>query len=291
MALPNLVHPDALTLADLLLAEWPAARDRIRVSGHPTCEGDEDDDAAKAAAEKAAVDAEAAKATPKGAKGHDDSNWWDEPDEGDDYDEDGNAKINATDDWKTKARKSERQRKREADERKRAVAERDELAAKLAKIEESNLSAQEKAIKAAREEATSEVTTRYEAERRTDRIESAVTKLALTGFTVKDGDKDVTLKFADPDDAQLRLDRAIRNEEISYDEIYADGKVQKDAITAFLTDLLEEHPRLRAAESNGTTTGSKKVDLDGGKGSGGGAAKALEEMSPDDHLKAIQGTR
>jgi hypothetical protein len=271
----DLVHPDVLTLADLLRAEWPAARERIRASGHPTCEGDEDDDeAATVAAEKAAADAEAAK---KAAGDESDG----------DADDD---KITKDDDWQTKARKSERQRKREADERKRVAAERDELAAKLAKIEESNLSAQEKAIKAAREEAAGEVTSKYEAERRADRIESAVTRLALTGFSVKDGDKDVTLKFADPDDAQLRLDRAIRNEEITYDELYVDGKVQKDALTAFLTELLEEHPRLRAPESNGGDGGRKVVDFDGGKGKQG-AAKALEEMSPDEHLKAIQGTR
>jgi hypothetical protein len=249
----NLIHPDVLILADLLRAEWPAARERIRLSGHPTCDGDADGESGDA-------DAEAAKAAAAAA-----------------------AKAAEDDDWQVKSRKNEARAKKAESKAAQIAKERDDLAKKLAKIEASNLTDQEKAIKAARAEAEATVTSKYEAERRSDRIEGAVTKLALTGFKVKDGDKEITLKFADPDDAQLRLDRALRNEEITYDEIYADGKVQTDALTAFLTELLEEHPRLRAEP--GAT--QKVVDMDAGKGSGSGR-KSLEDMSPDDHLKEIQ---
>jgi hypothetical protein len=262
----NPIHPDVLILADLLRAEWPAARERIRLSGHPTCDGDADGESGDADAEAAkAAAAAAAKAA-----------------EDDDSDAD-DDKVTKDDDWQVKSRKNEARAKKAESKAAQVAKERDDLAKKLAKIEASNLTDQEKAIKAARAEAEATVTSKYEAERRSDRIEGAVTKLALTGFKVKDGDKEITLKFADPDDAQLRLDRALRNEEITYDEIYADGKVQTDALTAFLTELLEEHPRLRAEP--GAT--QKVVDMDAGKGSGSGR-KSLEDMSPDDHLKEIQ---
>jgi hypothetical protein len=230
----------------------------------------EDDDAVA----KAAADAEAARIVAEANAAVDDS-------EDDDKDDD---KVGKDDDWQVKSRKNESRAKKAERERALAAKERDELKERLSKIEAANLSEQEKAIAKAREEAASEITTKYEAERRTDRIENAVTKLSLQGFEVGDGDKKATLKFADPDDAQLRLDRALRNGDLTYDEIYADGRVQRDAITAFLTDLLEEHPRLRAETGNGH---KQVVDMDGGKGSGAGK-KSLTEMTPDDHLKEIQ---
>lgn len=267
MALEYLVPRDVLTLAELTRAEWPAVRELIRASGHPTCEGD-DEAAEKTAAAEDAEDAAAAAQA----------------------DDDGDEKIGKDDDWETKARKHERDRKKAVETARRTAKERDDLAARLKKREEADLSEQEKAIAKAREEATSEVTTKYEATIRADRIEGAVTRLALKGLKGKDvDDKDVTLKFADPDDAQLRLDRAIRNGDIAYDDLYADGKVNTAAVTDFLTELLEEHPRLRAEDSNGKPR--EVVDMDGGKGKGSGSGKSLEEMSPDDHLKAIQGTR
>jgi len=263
------VHPDALVLADLMLAEWPAVRDRIRASGHPTCE---DDDSSDDSSDDATGKTDDGKTDDAGTDNAAD-------DKGDDK---GDDQVKSTDDWQAKARKHERALKNERKAREAAEA-------KLREREAADLSEQEKAIAKAREDATNEVTSKFEAERRTDRIESAVTKMALGGFKAKDGDgNDVTLKFADPDDAQLRVDRALRNDELSYDDIYADGKVQSAALTEFLTELLEEHPRLRATDGNGGS--AKKVDFDAGKGKGSGG-KSLEDMSPDDHLKAIQGRR
>jgi hypothetical protein len=258
------VHPDALELARLLRPVWGEISSAIP-TWHPRNEGEEDGDSESEAA-KAAADAEAARIAAEADKGGE---------------EGGEEKPKETD-WKAMARKHEREAKKARDE---AAAHRK----KLDEIEAANLSDQEKAIAKAREEATSEVTTKYEAQQRTDRIENAVTKLSLRGFKAKDKDgNEVTLKFADPDDAQLRIDRALRNEDLSYDEIYAGGKVQTDALTAFLTELLEEHPRLRAEESNGSK--KEPVDFDAGKGHGAGS-KTLEEMTPDDHLKQIQGSR
>lgn len=262
-----LIHRDVMTLADLLRAEWPAARQRIRLSGHPTCEGDDDDTKDEVAGEK-------------------DDDVKDEV--VDEKDGDADEKINKDDDWQAKARKHETRNKRLEREAAKAAKERDELAARIAKIDEEKLSEQEKAIKAAREEAVSEVTTKYEAEKRSDRIENAVTKLSLRGFKAKDKDgNETTLRFADPDDAQLRIDRALSRGDLAYEDIYADGKVDQGAVTTFLTDLLEEHPRLRAPDANGTGNGgAKTVDFGGGKGKGG-SGKTLEEMTPDDHLKDL----
>lgn len=269
MVLHDLVHPDVLTLADLLRAEWPAARERIRLSGHPTCEGDDDADDAEAHQQKLdrLADEEA-----------------DEDNEDDEVEQ-----ILKDDDWIIKSRKNETRAKKAERDRDKAAKERDELKARLAEIDAANLSDQEKAIAKAREEATSELTTKYEAEKRSDRIENAVTKLSLRGFKAKDKDgNETTLRFADPDDAQLRIDRALSRGDLAYEDIYADGKVDQGAVTAFLTDLLEEHPRLRAPDANGGATngGGKPVDFGGGKGKGGGG-KSLEEMTPDDHLKDL----
>lgn len=276
MAAKYPVHPDVLTLADLLRAEWPAARQRIRLSGHPTCEDDDSggDDAGAGDADKGKGKA--------GDKAGDDAGDDDDGDDaGDDAGDDGKAGTDT--DWKKMARRHERAAKV-------ARADREALAAKLREREDADKSEQQKAIDKAREEATAEVTTKYEAQQRADRIENAITRLSLKGFKGKIDGKDVTLRFADPDDAQLRLDRALRNDEIAYDDIYAEGKVQSDAIITFLTELLEEHPRLRAPEGNGNAGKDDRVDFDGGKGKDGGG-KTLSDMTPDDHLKAIQGNR
>lgn len=268
MVLTHTVHEDALTLANLLLAEWPAVRLRIRESGHPTCEGADDD-----------ADAD----DDKGDDVDTDKDDADDDDKGDDTaddDTDDDKPAKGTD-WKKLARRHEREaknaRKREA-----------ELQAQLKARTDADLSEQEKAVKTARDEATAEVTTKYQAEQRTDRIENAVTKLSLRGFKAKADGKDITLKFADPDDAQLRLDRALRNGDVSHDDIYADGKVVTRALIDFLTDLLEEHPRLRAQDTN-NGGGGRQVDMDGGKGKGGG--KSIEDMTVEEHVKRMDTRR
>lgn len=266
MATTDHVHPDALTLAQLLLAEWPAARERIRLCGHPTCDGGED------------ADADADKDTDADT---DDADSTDEDTDKGDDDQDDDKGTKDEPDWKKLARRHEREakaaRKREAD-----------LQTKLKQRDDADKSEQQKAIDKAREDATAEVTTKYEAQQRTDRIENAVTKLSLRGFKAKSDGKEITLKFADPDDAQLRVDRALRNGDLTYEDIYSDGKVQTSVVIDFLTELLEEHPRLRAQDNASTAKGA--VDFDAGKGNGGGG-KSLEDMSPDDHLKAIRGSR
>lgn len=267
MVLTDLVHPDVQELAELLLAEWPAARERIRLSGHPTCHEDDDKDADADADKDADADTDADADADKGADAAND-----DADKDADRDEP---------DWKKLARRHEREAKAA---RKREV----DLQTKLKQRDDADKTEQQKAVDKARDDATAEVTTKYQAEQRDDRIENAVTRLSLRGFKAKDDGKEITLKFADPDDAQLRIDRALRNGELNYDDIYAEGKVQAGALVDFLTELLEEHPRLRAQEGNGKST--KTVDFDAGKGKGSGG-RDLSAMSPDDHLKAIQNRR
>lgn len=180
-------------------------------------------------------------------------------------------------DWKKMARKHER-------EAKKARQDREDLAKKLKEREDADKSDQEKAIEKAREEAKAEAESGFAEQRREDRIESAVTKLALKGFkvTVKDGEeeKEKTLKFADPDDAQLRLERAIRKGEVSYDDIYKDGAVDQDAVTEFLSDLLQENAHLQASDGSGKPA-KVQGSADAGKGARSGN-KELEELSPDE---------
>lgn len=260
----QLVPEDVLTLADVLLAEWPAARERIRLSGHPTNDGgDDDDDKDAADADDGVDDKDTDDDKDKDAVAGDDDGDKDEPD------------------WKRMARKHER-------EAKKARAERDATAAKLKEREDADKSDQEKALEAARAEGESAALSKYEEQRRDDKLETETVKLALKEIMIGTGTKAIKARFADADDAHLRLERAIRRGDITYDDIYEDGKVKRDGLSDFLRDLLEENPHLRAQQPNGSNGTEDDLDFDGGKGKGGGGSKDLEEMSPDDHLKAIQ---
>lgn len=255
------VHPDALILADLLRAEWPAARERIRLGGHPTCEGDPDADPAP----DQKLDPDPADPAPDP-----------KPDLGTDADP-----IKPEDDWKAKARKWERDAKREREAREAAEA-------KIAEAETAKMTEQEQAIAKAREEATDEVASKYEQDLRAERMEHAVTRLAVAqGVTIGEGDKAKTVKFADADDVQMWLERKIKSGDIDADDIYHDGKVDKDALTDALIDLAKAKPSWLAETP---AAAAKRVDIDARKGAGPGA-KSLEEMTPDDHLKEVQASR
>lgn len=187
--------------------------------------------------------------------------------------------------WKQMARKHERQAKAN---KKRA----DELTAEKATREQESQTEHEKAVTAARKEGETAAEQKFAETRRADKVENAVTRLAAKGFKVGDGDKQRTLRFADPDDAQLRLERAIRAGDLSWDDIYADGKVDTAALTEFLSEVLTDNEHLQArAAGNGNGGGRPAGDADAGKGKGGGASKTLEDMTPDDHFQAIRKAR
>jgi hypothetical protein len=241
--------------------------------GDGTDDKDDPDDDADADDKDADADADKADADDKDAA----------PGADVDKDDDGEfgRDIEAT---KRESRKHERRAKK-AEER-AAAAE-----AKLKDIEGKNKSAQEKALEAARDEARAEVKAEYEKSRRSDRLEGAVLRLAAKGVKVGDGDDAQIVRFDDPEDALVFIERAIAREDIDADDIYdEDGKVQTDALTSELVDLLERKPKLAAGSDDDGDSGRSrrkvKGSSDAGKGSGG---KDVEDMDPDDHLKALQG--
>jgi hypothetical protein len=184
--------------------------------------------------------------------------------------------IKPDDDWKEKARKHER-------EAKRLRKEREELDRKLKERDDADKSDQEKALEAARKEAREEAETEGRKERRHDRLEAKCATLAAKGFKVGDGDDAKTVRFADPDDALVYIERLIRNGDLDDDEIFdSEGRVQADALTTALTDLLKSKPHLQADGKAERPTGRS----DAGRGSGD--EKDLEEMSIEEHEKAIR---
>lgn len=188
------------------------------------------------------------------------------------------AKVEPDDDWRTKSRKNETRAKK-------AEREAAELREKLQKIEDSNKSETEKAIEKAKEEARSEALKEADTERRSDRLEVSVTRLSTRGFKIGEGDDEKTLRFADPDDAIVHVERAISKGEIDGDDIFdSEGKVNSESLTTALADLLERKPHLAA---NGDGPAPPKGDP--GTRRGEPADNDLESMSIEDHEKRKYG--
>lgn len=99
-----------------------------------------------------------------------------------------------------------------------------ELEAELAKFREASQTEAEKTLEAARKETEAAVRAEVTRERVLDKIE-----VKAAG------------KFADPEDAQLRL--AVR----AGDFVRKDGSIDAEAIDAALAELLEQKPHLAAA--------------------------------------------
>jgi hypothetical protein len=180
------------------------------------------------------------------------------------------------------ARRHERDAKRERKARESAeqrVKDRDT----------ADQSEHEKAVQKAREEGEQSARQANEKERRGDRLENAAIKLAGKGVKVKLGDEEQTLKFTDPDDAFVYIERMIRNGDLDEDDLFDDkGKVKPDALTEALEELVDAKPHLVAAGGNGGGNGGRKVhgSADGGKGSGG--SKSVDEMSTEEHFQRIK---
>lgn len=167
-------------------------------------------------------------------------------------------------DWKSQSRKHEGRAK---SEKKRA----EKLEAEIAELKKSNQTDQEKAIEEARKAARDEALSEAQNERRSDRLEVAVTRLAAKGITV--GDK--TVRFADPEDALVNIERAISRGDADDDDIFdSEGKVQTDALMSALKELLERKPHLAADGAVVRLSG----DADAGKGSGAGDSDS-EDMN------------
>lgn len=233
----------------------PAYLDPLSMRVWPAVAGgdgsDEDDDGDEGEGE----DEEDADEDPKG----------DEDDDGDEGDEDDDDDAPKPDDWKRHARKHERRAKR-------AEARASQLEKELEKLKGKNKTEQEKAIEKARDEAKAEVKAEYEKQRRADRLEAAVARQAVKGvsLTVEEDGKKVakTVKFADPDDALVHLERGISRGEIDEAEIFdEDGKVDREALASALAELLQDKPHLAARQDGGKPSKAVEGKNDAGKGS------------------------
>lgn len=177
-------------------------------------------------------------------------------------------------DWKAHSRKHERRWKEEATARK-------DLEARLKEFEDRDKSEQEKAIEKARADALAEAKAEVSKERRADRLESAVTRLAARGISVKNGDSDEVVKFADPEDALLNLKGAA-------DDLFDDeDKVNTEALEDALKELARKKPHLLA------TAGGKEAQSvgDADAGRGGGSTSAGSEPSVDEIFKRKRDAR
>lgn len=161
--------------------------------------------------------------------------------------------IKPDDDWQAKARKHERDLKRERKAR-------EDLEAKLAERTEADKSEVDKALDKAREDAKAEAKAEAAKEFRGRILQSEIRAHAAG-------------KYADPDDAIKLLD-------LDDDEAFgSDGEVQTAVLESALDDLLKRKPHL------GATGGRPAGDPDGGKGTG--SATGTPEERHGEFLAAL----
>jgi hypothetical protein len=178
-----------------------------------------------------------------------------------------------------KLRQTERNSRREGQRKDKEI---EKLRNQLKQREDADKTEQQKAVDEAREEGRKEIQEKVEAERRRDRLEVAATRLATRGVKIGKGDDAETVKFADPEDALVHLERAVRNGDVD-DPFDDNGKVKTDDLQEALVELLERKPHLRADEP-------KKQERPGSAdaGKGAGEAKGLDEMSTEEHFQRIK---
>lgn len=215
------------------------------------------------------------------AKDADKSDEGDKDDDAEKDDADKDDKAEKDDDGRTQWERHARRHERAAKTARKKVQD---LEAKLKARDDENKSEQEKAIEKARGEATTKAESAFQKERRADKLESAVTRLAAKGIKVGDGDDAETVKFADPEDVLLYVQKAIDSEDIDADDIFEEGgKVKQDALTSELVELARLKPHWKLSEEKGKA----KAAGDGDAGKGKGAKTELEEMSVADHVKRL----
>lgn len=203
----------------------------------------------------------------------------DESAEGEDQDaESGQDKVDHSDrpNWESESRKHERAAKRER--KAREAAER-----KLREMADADKSEQEKAIEKAREEARTAALAEADSERRSDRLEVAVTRLAAKGVEV--GEEDAkSVRFADAEDALVNVERLLATGDVDSEDIFdGEGKVQTEALGQALAGILQRKPHLAAGEGEKP---KPKGDADAGKGSSGG--KSIDDLTAEEHFQRIR---
>lgn len=166
-------------------------------------------------------------------------------------------------DWKAEARKHER-RSKEASKKLKEYEER------ISAIDEANKTEQERLLDAARKEAADSAR-REVAGSFQQRILKAEIRARAAG------------KFQNP---ALAIKLVDLQDDDAFDE---DGDINGDAIDTALAKVLEDEPYLRVGAA---AEPEKKLApaSDAGKGKPAGG-KTLEELTPDEHFKAINSNR
>jgi hypothetical protein len=183
--------------------------------------------------------------------------------------------------WRGQLREYERNAKKASAATKKEL---DELRKKLSEKEKEDLSEQERAIEEAREKARNEVLSEVEKERRADRLDAAVTRLAATGITIGEGDKARTVKFLDPEDALARIERGLARGDIDPDDVYdSDNRVKAEGIESILGGFATKNSHLVGEAAAAKRTG----DADSRKGDV--ADKELEDITPEQHAERKYG--
>lgn len=178
---------------------------------------------------------------------------------------DDSTQVESVDEWKAHSRKHERAAKK-------ALKEAEELRAQIEEIRSAGQSDQEKALAKAREEARKEALAEAQIERRNDRLEVAVTRLAAR-------------TFADTEDVVLYMQRAITAGDIDADDIFDEqGHVNTKSLQSALDDLAERKPHWKADPTGGRPTGT----ADAGRGT---PAPASPDEAHNDLLLQIAGLK
>jgi hypothetical protein len=166
-------------------------------------------------------------------------------------------------DWREELRRYERNAKKRGEKKDKEI---EGLRDKLQKKEDAEKSEHEKALESARKEARNEALTESEKERRADRLESTVVRLAGKKLEIGEGDKAKKVRFEDPEDAEVFLRRKVQNGDVDEDELFDEnGKVNARLVEETLREILTEKPRLAEhVEPTGPTT--PEGGGDGGRG-------------------------
>ena len=207
-------------------------------------------------------------------------------DDGDDGDDDGDdgddGKKKDADYWRKQHRRYERTVKRKRERDKKELKEAQD---KLRKREDADKSEQEKAVEKAKEEGRGEAETKAEKERKKDRLEAAVIRAAGKKIEIGEGDDAKKVRFEDPEDAEVFLQRKIIKGDLDEADLFGDdGKPKADVIAEALQEILEEKPRLAEDSGGGKEDDDKPkggADQRKGKSSKSGDDKSVEDLVKD----------
>jgi hypothetical protein len=205
----------------------------------------------------------------------------DEDGDAGDENEDAGAGADGSDgkpekDWRKELRRYERTTERKRDRDKKELKEAQD---KLKEREDEDKSEQEKAVEKAKEEGRSEALTEAEKDRRADRLESACVRQAAKKIDVGEGDEKKKVRFEDPEDFEVFLQRKIAKGDLDLEELFGDdGKIKADVLAEVAKEILEDRPRLAEDSGAGKEKKTPEGGADGGKGKESGGEPSVADL-------------